>query len=181
MFIINFYINIVPFVSAFLTWVRPTVCQYGCKSNTFVDMALYYNFIWLVVLRPLAMLHALYMQRAEWGNAFYMDFGSHLVLAFSAVFSPFAVARPLTQQEQERITDAINPIIIKRQHQDPMMLRVVPDVCPSGDRVVFSPDFTRSNSDNAESYENVSDIKEMASDVSVNLKNKEKPGEESIC
>lgn len=144
-------------------------------------MALYYNFIWLVILRPLAMLHALYMQRAEWGNAFYMDFGSHLVLAFSAVFSPFAVARPLTQQEHERITDAINPIIIKRQHQDPMMLRVVPDVCPSGDRLVFSPDFTRSNSDNAESYENVSDIKEMTSDVSVNLKNKEKPGEESIC
>lgn len=61
------------------------------------------------------------------------------------------------------------------------MLRVVPDVCPTGDRIVFSPDFTRSNSDNAESYENVSDIKEMTSDGSMNLKNKDKPGEESIC
>lgn len=144
-------------------------------------MALYYNFIWLVILRPLAMLHALYMQRAEWGNAFYMDFGSHLVLAFSAVFSPFAVARPLTQKEQERITDAINPIIIKRPNQEPMMIRVVPDVCPSGDRVVFSPDFTRPDFDKAESYENISEIKEMSNDVSVNLKNKEKPGEESMC
>lgn len=150
-------------------------------------MALYYNFIWLVILRPLAMFHALYMQRAEWGNAFYMDFGSHLVLAFSAVFSPFAVARPLTPQEQERITDAINPIIIKRQNQEPLVLRVVPDVCPPSDGgIVFSPDFRRPCFDDKyhrdDSYENVGDIKEMMSDdVSVNLKNKEKPGEESMC
>lgn len=168
-------------ISAFLTWSRPTICQYGCKSNTFVDMALYYNFIWLVILRPLAMLHALYMQRSEWGNAFYMDFGSHLVLAFSAVFSPFAVARPLTQQEQERITETINPIILKRQNQDPVMLRVVPDVCPSSNGIVFSPDFRRPSFDKDDSYENVSDIKEMSNDVSVSLKNKEKPGEESMC
>lgn len=166
---------------AFLTWSRPTVCQYGCKSNTFVDMALYYNFIWLVILRPLAMLHALYMQRAEWGNAFYMDFGSHLVLAFSAVFSPFAVARPLTQQEMEKITETINPVILKRQNQDPVMLRVVPDVCASSNGMVFSPDFGRSSTGKVESYENISDIKELSPDISVNLKNKEKPGEESMC
>ncbi|GIX97677.1 uncharacterized protein CEXT_402821 [Caerostris extrusa] len=170
---------------AFLNWSKRAVCQYGCKTNTFVDMALYYNFIWLVVLRPLAILHALYMQTGEWGNAFYMDFGSHLVLAFSAVFSPFSVGNPNTPTppEPNRLTETINPIIMQKKHDKDsgLLTSVVPDVCPQAGNLCLGSGFASSTMKKVESYENISDLKGISKDCSVALENKEKPGEESVC
>ncbi|GIY40271.1 hypothetical protein CDAR_557881, partial [Caerostris darwini] len=169
----------------FLNWSKRAVCQYGCKTNTFVDMALYYNFIWLVVLRPLAILHALYMQTGEWGNAFYMDFGSHLVLAFSAVFSPFSVGNPTTPTppEPNRLTETINPIIMQKKHDKDsgLLTSVVPDVCPQAGNLCLGSGFASSTMKKVESYENISDLKGISKDCSVALENKEKPGEESVC
>ncbi|GFR12000.1 uncharacterized protein TNCT_716851 [Trichonephila clavata] len=146
-------------------------------------MALYYNFIWLVVLRPLAILHALYMQTGEWGNAFYMDFGSHLVLAFSAVFSPFSVGNPTAPPEPNRLTETINPIIMQKKHKDngSGILASVPDVCPQGGGICLGATFIQPPVKRIESYENISDLKGIAKDCSVALENKEKPGEESVC
>ncbi|XP_015930693.1 uncharacterized protein [Parasteatoda tepidariorum] len=161
----------------FLTWSKRAVCQYGCKTNTFVDMALYYNFIWLVILRPLAILHALYMQSGEWGNAFYMDFGSHLVLAFSAVFSPFSVGNPAPN----RLTETINPIIMQNKHKDAGTVTSVPDICSQSPRAHVTPSYSPVRIKRVESYENISNINIMANDCSVALADKEKPGEESVC
>lgn len=151
-------------------------------------MALYYNFIWLVILRPLAILHALYMQTGEWGNAFYMDFGSHLVLAFSAVFSPFSVGNPNTAPPPEpaaaRITETINPVLAHHQKKHKDFGGAVPDVCiQNGGLLLAAPGFVMPPPDRVESYENVSDLKAIVGnkDCSVALENKEKPGEESVC
>ncbi|GBO07137.1 hypothetical protein AVEN_185456-1 [Araneus ventricosus] len=148
-------------------------------------MALYYNFIWLVVLRPLAILHALYMQTGEWGNAFYMDFGSHLVLAFSAVFSPFSVGNPnAAPPEPSRLTETINPIIMQKKKKDSTgggILTSVPDVCPQTGGICLGSAYLNPPVKRVESYENIGDLKDIAKDCSVALENKEKPGEESVC
>lgn len=73
---------------------RSDTCSRSCSRDTLVDMALYYNLIWLLALRPLAVLHALYLQAGSptegATGASYIDIGSHLVLTFSCVFSPFS-------------------------------------------------------------------------------------------
>ncbi|XP_054717036.1 uncharacterized protein LOC129226454 [Uloborus diversus] len=141
----------------FLSWSRRrSVCPYGCRNNTFVDMALYYNFIWLVLLRPLALLHALYMQSGDWEHpCFYMDFGSHLVLAFSAVFSPFSVGKP---PQEGSLTETINTVLVNNELPHP-------DVCPP-----IPPSHALKR---VESYENIPSP--------VALKGKEQLGEESVC
>ncbi|XP_076371897.1 uncharacterized protein LOC143257318 isoform X2 [Tachypleus tridentatus] len=68
-------------------------CGPECRNEVFIDVALYYNFIWLTLLRPLTILYVLYNHNKEEELVYYVDLGSHLVLSFTTVFSPFSAMK----------------------------------------------------------------------------------------
>lgn len=95
--------------------IETNSCCRDHKNDTFINMSLYYNCIWMVFLRPLAILHAMYLQSKEWESAYYMDFGTHLVLAFASVFSPlsprFGICQPFRRHQRDFYQENIKPEI----------------------------------------------------------------------
>uniref|UniRef100_T1KAY7 Uncharacterized protein n=1 Tax=Tetranychus urticae TaxID=32264 RepID=T1KAY7_TETUR len=70
----------------------PSNCY--CLRDFPVLLSLYFNLMWLIILRPLIILQTLVL--AKEGNNFlpespdYLDFGTHLVLIFSSLLVPFS-------------------------------------------------------------------------------------------
>ncbi|XP_023223000.1 uncharacterized protein LOC111624402 [Centruroides sculpturatus] len=95
--------------------IETNSCCRDYKNDTFVNMSLYYNCIWMIFLRPLAILHAMYLQSKDWESAYYMDFGTHLVLAFASVFSPlsprFGICQPFRRRKSDYKTKNNKPEI----------------------------------------------------------------------
>lgn len=108
-------------------------CSRSCFRDTLVDMALYYNLIWLLILRPLAVLHALYLQSVPFAtttNASYIDIGSHLVLTFSCVFSPFSPRVGLCRKSahSRRLDGTQDLVELQRHHQLLVDISIDPEV-----------------------------------------------------
>ena len=62
-----------------------------CSGDLVISLSLYFNLMWLLILRPLIILQTLMMTKDSDLNApSYLDFGTYLVLIFSALFAPFS-------------------------------------------------------------------------------------------
>ena len=62
-----------------------------CSNDFAMSLSLYFNLMWLLILRPLVVLQTL-MMSTEADNAppTYLDFGTHLVLIFASLSIPFS-------------------------------------------------------------------------------------------
>ncbi|XP_076330654.1 uncharacterized protein LOC143236272 [Tachypleus tridentatus] len=65
-------------------------CQNDCQKDILIRMALCQNFIWFLIFRPLSILHAYHLSSGEQTEGYFLDFGSHLALSFTAIICPFS-------------------------------------------------------------------------------------------
>lgn len=91
------------FFNYFLTTAAKD-CYCDCSGDIILTTCLYFNFIWLLLLRPLVVLRTLMIQSdkmpdSEWSvinpllqqsQSVYLDFGSHLVIIIVSIFVPFS-------------------------------------------------------------------------------------------
>ncbi|RWS12843.1 hypothetical protein B4U79_07207 [Dinothrombium tinctorium] len=61
-----------------------------CTPDLLISLCLYFNLMWLLILRPLIVLQTLIINKEWQQSPTYLDFGTHLVIIFAAVFVPFA-------------------------------------------------------------------------------------------
>ncbi|RWS29604.1 hypothetical protein B4U80_09127 [Leptotrombidium deliense] len=76
-------------VQAFRSKAPENECK--CPPDLLVSLCLYFNLMWLLILRPLIVLQTLVVNKGlQEQSPTYLDFGAHLVIIFSSVFVPFA-------------------------------------------------------------------------------------------
>jgi len=61
-----------------------------CQHDLLIALSLYFNLMWLLLLRPIIVLQSLYMNKSSYHGPPYLDFGAHLVLIFASIFVPFS-------------------------------------------------------------------------------------------
>lgn len=68
-----------------------TVDSCDCSNDFALSLSLYFNLMWLLILRPLIVLQTLMMStEADGSPPTYLDFGTHLVLIFASLSIPFS-------------------------------------------------------------------------------------------